>query len=119
MPTFTYQSEFFVDAATLFKWHERPGAFERLNPPFMPAGVLQSDRSIRDGSRVVLRVPDRFYGLTWNLEHEGYIRNRRFTDRQTKGPFRSWHHEHRFENTTSWRPDPERTVGSMVGVGKK
>ena len=51
------RSEMPVSAEALFAWHERPGAFERLTPGFMPAKVLHRSGGITDGSRVVLCIP--------------------------------------------------------------
>ena len=41
MATSTYQSELEVPVPVdqLFSWHENPGAFERLTPPFDPVSV--------------------------------------------------------------------------------
>lgn len=40
-----------VGADALFAWHERPGAFERLTPGFMPARVIERSGGIRDVQR--------------------------------------------------------------------
>jgi uncharacterized protein (TIGR01777 family) len=98
MHEFTYKTRFPVSAETLFNWHEHPGAFQRLNPPFMPVRVLHDDGSLRDGAAVTIRVPDRTAGIRWRLEHFGYKVNDQFCDRQTAGPFRSWEHCHRFQD---------------------
>ena len=37
---FVARSRMPVPAAVLFDWHTRPGAFERLNPPWDPVTVL-------------------------------------------------------------------------------
>ncbi len=96
MPEFSYASDFDFPVELLFGWHERPGAFERLNPPFMPVKVVESDQSITDGARVALKVPDARAGLAWHLEHFDYRRNEQFADRQVKGPFKFWEHIHDF-----------------------
>lgn len=81
--------------AEAFAWHERPGAFERLSPPWDATKVLKFG-GIRNGERVVLRVwapwPRR-----WVAEHEAFIAGQQFVDRQVKGPFAAWLHTHRFE----------------------
>ncbi len=45
-----------VPARALFDWHARPGAFERLNPPFDPVEVLERSGGLAPGARTVLRV---------------------------------------------------------------
>ena len=81
---------------TLFAWHERAGAFERLAPPWDRPRVLEHTGGIRDGARVVLEVHAGPVPTTWVLEHRDYIANRQFRDRMTRGPFAHWDHLHAF-----------------------
>lgn len=92
--------------AAVFAWHERPGAFERLAPPWQRVRVVRTDGHVRDGARVELRaavaphpaldplarlvVPER-----WVVEHEGYVAGHVFRDVMRRGPFAAWTHEHR------------------------
>jgi uncharacterized protein len=84
-----------VSAQALFDWHERPGAFDRLTPAFMPATVIARSGGIRDGARVTLGVPVGPVTTKWEIEHEGYVAGREFRDVQKSGPFASWEHTHR------------------------
>ena len=86
-----------VSAEALFAWHERPGAFERLTPAWMPARVLAREGGIRDGATVRLAVPVGPLHLRWDVRHEGYEAGRVFRDVQTRGPFAAWEHTHRME----------------------
>lgn len=81
---------------TLFAWHERPGAFERLSPPWDRPRVLEHTGGIRDGARVVLEVHAGPVPTTWTLEHREYIANRQFRDVMKHGPFAHWDHLHSF-----------------------
>lgn len=83
-------------ARTVFAWHERPGAFERLTPPWERAEVLERSGGLRDGARVVLRVGAPL-GLRWVVRHRDYEPGRQFVDEQQHGPFSRWTHLHRFE----------------------
>jgi uncharacterized protein len=86
-----------VSAEEAFVWHERPGAFERLTPPWERITVLERSGGIREGARttVMLRVgPAR---VRWVAMHRDYLHGRRFVDEQVEGPFSRWLHEHRFE----------------------
>jgi len=85
-----------VPVETLFSWHERPGAFQRLSPPWDRPEVLLQEGGIRDGARVVLRVPAGPIHTTWELEHTDYIPNQQFRDVLRRGPFAHWVHTHRF-----------------------
>lgn len=80
----------------VFAWHERPGALERLIPPWARVEVEHKDAGIRDGSRVVLRVHHGPATFRWELRHRDYQAHRQFCDEQVSGPLRSWLHTHRF-----------------------
>uniref|UniRef100_A0A832MKM6 TIGR01777 family protein n=1 Tax=Eiseniibacteriota bacterium TaxID=2212470 RepID=A0A832MKM6_UNCEI len=84
-----------VPAEEAFAWLARPGAFERLNPPFEPATVLSRTGGIEDGARVVLRAGP--LGAVWEVEHRGFVPGRRFTDVMRRGPFARWEHVHRVD----------------------
>lgn len=95
------RSEMPVSADALFAWHERPGAFERLTPGFMPAAVLHRSGGITNGSRVVLGIPVGPVTTRWEMEHVGYVPGREFRDVQRAGPFAHWEHIHRMEPLTA------------------
>lgn len=84
------------DPLAVFEWHERPGALERLIPPWSGAEVIDRAGTIRDGGEVTLRVWRGPVGFRWRLRCEGYVRGREFCDQQVSGPFGSWRHSHRF-----------------------
>lgn len=78
----------------LFAWHARPGAFERLTPPFENARLVEDSGSLADGAHKVIAIGP--LGLRWIARHEGYVANERFVDVQERGPFRAWRHVHSF-----------------------
>lgn len=94
--TLTFKSPIDAPAAALFAWHTRPGAFQRLIPPWEDVRVVQFE-GIHDGQQAVLKVRAGPMWLTWVAEHHDYIEGRQFYDRQVKGPFRHWDHQHRME----------------------
>jgi len=79
-----------------FAYHDSPGALERLLPPWQNVRLVRSDRSLRPGSEVLLRLRLMGVPLSWLAEHTVYEPPRRFVDVQRRGPFRSWRHEHLF-----------------------
>lgn len=93
--TFAATSRIAASADTVFDWHEAPGAFARLTPPWERVRVLSHEGGIRDGARVSLLVGPAPFSLRWDLEHVDYQRGRSFTDIQRRGPFRYWKHVHR------------------------
>lgn len=84
-----------ASADAVFDWHEAPGAFARLTPPWERVQVVRHEGGIRDGARVSLRVGPKPFSLRWELEHRDYQPGRSFTDLQLAGPFRYWKHVHR------------------------
>jgi uncharacterized protein (TIGR01777 family) len=94
---FSRSADFPVSVATLFAWHERPGAFERLAPPWQRVVVRGRQGGIRDGATVSLTVTANGVPTRWELTHSGYEPNARFVDTLQRGPFAQWVHEHRFE----------------------
>ena len=98
--TFRKRTAIPASAETLYRWHERPGAFQRLNPPWDPVEeVERTDGAtpIADGVRVRLRVPVGPFVTRWDLEHCDVVPGRQFRDVQRHGPFERWTHLHRTE----------------------
>jgi uncharacterized protein (TIGR01777 family) len=86
-----------VSVEEVFAYHERPGALNRLIPPWESVAIRQSDESLEVGSRVVMKT--KFFGvpLRWVAEHTEYDPPNSFTDTQISGPFASWNHRHEFK----------------------
>ncbi len=94
MASFTWRSEIPVPAEDVFAWHERPGAFQRLVPPWQTVEIRHREGGIRDGATVVLRVKVGPVWQRWVVEHRDYVEGRRFCDEQIEGPFARWTHTH-------------------------
>ena len=79
---------FFADASNL----------ERLTPPWLNFAILTS-MPVTMGPGVVIDYQIRLYGvpIPWSSRIDVWEPRARFVDRQTVGPYRWWHHEHRFE----------------------
>jgi len=112
-----------VSAKDLFAWHDRPGAFQRLVPPWAPVR-LESFEGIREGDRAVIRLGPRPLSIEWVAEHHDVIEGEQFCDRQVSGPFSHWDHTHRMEaidGATSRLVDeieyalPAGPIGRQVG----
>ena len=80
-----------------FKWHSRPGALERLVPPWDPLKVIERTGGIQKGGQAILKMKAGPVPYTWIAEHTEYEENRMFRDRQVRGPFALWEHTHLFE----------------------
>lgn len=91
-----------VPSDHLFAWHERPGAFERLCPPWDPVEIIHKDDHIQDGARVELKIKLPLgIPATLKVVHEGYVAGERFVDRQVQGPFSYWRHIHHVQSHSS------------------
>jgi hypothetical protein len=91
---FLKESVFAASAATVFAFHERPDAFERLQPPWQTTEIVTPPASLRVGTRVVLRVKLGPLWQTIEAEHVAYEPGRMFADRMVRGPFAKWLHRH-------------------------
>ena len=80
----------------VFAWHERPGALERLTPPWADVQVLRREGGIRDGGEVSLKIKRGPTSFRWDLRHFDYEEGRQFRDEQVSGPMKRWVHTHRF-----------------------
>ncbi|MBT8487983.1 MAG: TIGR01777 family oxidoreductase [Gemmatimonadetes bacterium] len=94
---FTFQTELPDHTPQeVFDWHERPGAFERLTPPWGEVEVLQRAGGIKDGGTVSLKLHRGPTSFRWDLRHRDYEYGRQFRDEQVSGPMKSWVHTHLF-----------------------
>lgn len=105
MPTFKKSLELPVSCEEAFRWHERPGALERLVPPWEPVSVSQRADNIDVGATVVLSQRLGPIPMKWVAEHTEYDFGKLFRDVQRSGPFAKWDHQHRFEAA----PNPTMT----------
>lgn len=97
MPTYEKRSVIDTPAPALFSWHTRPGAFERLTPPWEHLRIVSRHGGIADGSRVTLELRRGPLKTRWEALHRNFVEGRQFTDVQVAGPFKRWEHTHLVE----------------------
>ncbi len=100
--------------AEVFAWHMRPGALERLLPPWENVRVVAREGGIADGGTVTVRVGSGPLRVAWTVRHTACEEGVLFRDEQVRGPFDHWVHTHRFspdgeggcvmEDEIDWRP---------------
>lgn len=96
---FVKQSEVSAPPVEVFAWHERPGAVERLTPPWERVEMIERGDGLRVGTRVVFKVFAGPFARLWVAEHVEYDPPHLFADVQRRGPFAYWYHRHRFAPT--------------------
>lgn len=114
---FLARSEMPVPAAELFAWHARPGALERLLPPWQDVRIVGQTGGIGDGSRVTLSVPAGPLRTRWVAEHRDCREGESFKDVQLSGPFALWEHTHRVEPVAEGRSTLEDQIRYALPLG--
>lgn len=95
MAQYVHRTTIAAPATALDQWHARPGAFERLTPPWQNVAVEQHE-GIEEGDRAVIRLSAGPASVRWVAEHGPRVVGRSFSDTQVSGPFAEWHHLHHF-----------------------
>jgi len=101
MTVFLHSSRMPAPVEDLAAWHFRPGALDRLIPPWERVRVLGTFGGVAEGSIAELELRLAGVPIRWRAVHEEVDPERGFRDRQLQGPFASWVHDHRF------MPEPE------------
>lgn len=123
---FVRRSRMPAPAREVFAWHARPGAFQRLTPPWERVEVVEDSGGIGDGARKVIRMGRPPFTLRWVAEHRDYVDGEQFRDVQRRGPFARWTHTHRVEpagDDGAWLEDrieyalPLGGLGALAGGG--
>jgi ligand-binding SRPBCC domain-containing protein len=81
--------EFFAEARNL----------EELTPPWLHFQILSAGtESIHAGSEIRYRLRVHYLPIYWRTEIRRWEPPHRFVDIQRSGPYRLWHHTHRFQS---------------------
>ncbi len=95
MPEFVQRSLMPASAEDLFAWHARPGAFERLLPPWERIEIRHPAKSLANGDRAELVIRIGPLRQRMVAEHHALSDGIGFRDEQIVGPFAKWEHTHR------------------------
>lgn len=87
-----------VSAETLAEWHEKPGAFGRIQPPWEKAKIVKKAKAIENDLEEHIQIQMGAVKKMWIARYHDVIKGRQFCDFQVKGPFGYWDHRHIFRN---------------------
>ena len=99
MASFVKRTAIDVPKDALLAWHMRPGAFERLTPPWAGLRAIEHPRTIAPGARAKLALSFGPVTFPWHARYEPDTAG--FKDLQEHGPMKRWVHAHRFLDTAS------------------
>src|SRR3954463_8626533 len=86
-------------ARAVFDFFANPRNLDQLTPPWLSFRVLSPESTVVGaGTLLDYRLRLRGIPLRWQSAIEIWEPPRRFVDRQTKGPYVLWLHEHTFAN---------------------
>jgi ligand-binding SRPBCC domain-containing protein len=96
---YTLQRELFVPHSLpeVFEFFSRAENLERITPPWMRFRMLTSPPvPMKQGGTIAYALRVRGIPLRWLTEIERWNPPYEFVDVQAKGPYKLWHHTHRF-----------------------
>ena len=97
MPDFVLRTRLNHAVGDVFAWHMRPGALDRLIPPWESVTIERREGTPATGGRVAFRVRRGAAEIGFEVRHTDFEQDRFFRDEQIRGPFTRWIHTHRFE----------------------
>src|SRR3954447_21760178 len=85
MPRFRHETRLPFPPAEVFAWHARPGAFERLAPPWTAVRVRERTGTIREGDSIALEYERGPLKFAWSFRHRDFADGTGFVDEQLSG----------------------------------
>jgi ligand-binding SRPBCC domain-containing protein len=99
MPPFVFRAEQFVPRPLdeVFEFFSKAENLQELTPAWLHFRILSVDPSpVRKGTLIKYSLRWKFFPIRWTTEIIEWEPPYRFVDVQLKGPYKLWHHEHRF-----------------------
>ncbi len=104
-------------ARDVYGWHLRPGAFDRLIPPWEAIEPPARMEGIREGSRVSFILRKGLLRFHWEALHGEFVEGRQFVDEQVRGPFPRWVHTHSFADAGAGACTMEDRIACTLPMG--
>jgi uncharacterized protein len=99
MAPFTFRADQFVPRPLpeVFEFFSQAENLGQLTPPWLNFHILSVDPTpVRKGTLIKYSLRWRIFPIRWTTEIVEWDPPHRFVDVQLKGPYKLWHHEHRF-----------------------
>ena len=99
MPPFVFRAEQFVPRplTEVFEFFSKAENLQELTPAFLHFRILSVDPApVRKGTLINYSLRWRIFPIHWTTEIIEWQPPHKFVDVQLKGPYKLWHHEHRF-----------------------
>lgn len=112
-----YQHSFIVNApvAKVAHFHQKMDSFKALNPPPIIVRLHQAVDHPQSGDQMDFTLWLGPLPVRWIAEFS-QVSQRGFTDRQIRGPFKRWVHQHRFIELDPRTTEVEDTVEVEIGL---
>jgi uncharacterized protein (TIGR01777 family) len=94
---YSHRSRIDAPARAVFEWYGRPGALERLMPPWESWRLIERTPGGIESGRTTVEVRIGPLRRRWVAQHFDYVPGTQFRDEQVEGPFRRWDHTHLVE----------------------
>ena len=100
----------------VFSFFSRPENLESLTPPWLSFSIV-TPPPIRmcEGALIDYKLSVRGIPLKWRSEITVWDPPHRFVDEQRRGPYRTWVHEHRFEEVDGGMRVTDHVTYSVLG----
>jgi uncharacterized protein len=79
-----------------FAFFSQPENLEKITPPWLGFHILKADHPLHAGALIEYKLKVRGLPMRWLTEITAWEPPFRFVDNQLRGPYKLWHHEHRF-----------------------
>ena len=112
-----FKNEMPVSAEKLAAWHESPGAFGRIQPPWESAEIINKATEIADGLEEHIQIKLGPIKKMWIARYHDVIQDKQFCDLQVSGPFGYWDHKHVFKALDGDKSELEDNVTYKEPMG--
>jgi ligand-binding SRPBCC domain-containing protein len=94
----------------VFQFFAAAENLEQLTPPFLRFQIMQAPKKLEAGSEIKYKLRVHGLPIRWLTIIDEWDPPNVFVDVQAKGPYKLWHHTHRFrsENGGTWIEDHVR-----------